>query len=254
MHALKITLIGLAALAVVAGAVYLARPAALHPVLVWLGLEEPPPQPKPPWLTIEQRLAQIEPASSERLKVKFAAAGVAYPPAGVTLVGLKAEKRLQLYARAGGKEWRLVHSYPVLAASGTHGPKLREGDRQVPEGLYDIDLLNPNSKFSVSMRVNYPNDFDRAMAAKEKRRDPLGGAIMIHGRASSIGCLAMGDPAAEELFVLAHAIGISQVKVIIAPVDFRSKPWPKIEKAPAWLNGLYGRIEAALELFPIPTN
>lgn len=255
MHAWKITLFGLAALALVGGAVYLARPAALQPVLVWLGLEPPaPPPPKPPLLTIEQRLQLIEPASSERLKERFKTANVPYPPADVTLVGLKAEKRLQLYARAAGKDWQLVHSYPVLAASGTHGPKLREGDRQVPEGLYDIDLLNPNSKFSVSMRVNYPNDFDKAMAAREKRTDPLGGAIMIHGRASSIGCLAMGDPAAEELFVLAHAIGIERVKVIIAPVDFRVKAWPTLEKAPAWLPGLYGQIEAALEQFPVPTN
>ena len=126
----------------------------------------------------------------------------------------------------------------------------RSGDRQVPEGLYDIDLLNPNSKFSVSMRVNYPNDFDKAMALKENRKDPLGGAIMIHGRSSSIGCLAMGDPASEELFVLASDIGIEKVKVIIAPQDFRVKARPTLAHAPDWLDGLYDQIEAAMKSFP----
>jgi len=240
----KLALIGLTVLVVAGAAVYVARPAALQPVLVWLGLEPPP------LLTIEERIALIGPAASERLATKFAAAGVSYPPAAVTLVGLKAERQLQLYARAAGRAWRLVHSYPVLAASGVAGPKLREGDKQVPEGLYDIDLLNPNSKFSVSMRVSYPNDFDKAMAAKEKRQDPLGGAIMIHGRASSIGCLAMGDPAAEELFTLAYAIGIENIKVIIAPHDFRVMPPPKIDKAPIWLSGLYARIDSALKALP----
>jgi hypothetical protein len=237
-----------------AGAVYLARPPALQPVLIWLGLEDPPPPPDPTKLTVAQRLELITPGSLERLLPKFQTAGVPYPPEAVTLVGLKAEKRLQLYAHGPGQDWRLIHSYKVLAASGVAGPKLREGDRQVPEGLYDIDLLNPNSKFSVSMRVNYPNDFDKAMALKEERKDPLGGAIMIHGRASSIGCLAMGDPASEELFVLAAAIGIDKVKVIIAPHDFRVKARPKLVKAPQWLEGLYDQIEAALKPFPPRTS
>lgn len=254
MQVWKITLIGLLVSAAVGGTLYFARPAAMQPVLVWLGLEPPPAPEKPPLLTIEERLALIATSSLERLSPKFAAAGVPYPPEEATLVGLKAEKRLQLYAHGPGQAWRLVHSYRVLAASGVAGPKLREGDRQVPEGLYDIDLLNPNSKFSVSMRVSYPNDFDKAMALVEKRKDPLGGAIMIHGRSSSIGCLAMGDPAAEELFVLAHDIGIEKLKVIIAPVDFRSKPRPKLAGAPVWLDGLYAQIESALKPFPVATN
>ena len=121
----------------------------------------------------------------------------------------------------------------------------------MPEGLYGIDFLHPNSKFSVAMRVTYPNDYDRANAAKEKRTD-LGGAIMIHGHAASIGCLAMGDPAAEELFVLAHDIGLENVTVILAPVDLRRRPRPVIDKPPAWLPDLYARIEAALKPLPLP--
>src|SRR5436190_607476 len=81
--------------------------------------------------------------------------------------------------RAGA--WRFVREYPVMAASGGRGPKLREGDGQVPEGMYTIDWLNPNSSYHLSMHVDYPNAFDRAHAADDGRT-ALGGAIMIHGR------------------------------------------------------------------------
>jgi L,D-transpeptidase catalytic domain len=239
----------LIAVALVGGMVLLAHPALMNRLLA--RLERASPRPTPPLLSLEDRLTLITPSATARLQPKFAAAGVAYPPEEVTLVGLKSDRRLQLYARGADQPWRLVHSYPVLAASGKAGPKLREGDRQVPEGIYDIDFLNPNSKFSVSMRVSYPNAFDRQMAAKEKRKN-LGGAIMIHGRASSTGCLAMGDPAAEELFTLAAAIGMRNIKVIIAPVDLRQQKPPKIKNGPAWVNDLYAQIETALK--PLPVN
>ena len=69
----------------------------------------------------------------------------------------------------GGQAWKLIHRYSVLAASGVAGPKLRQGDKQVPEGVYGISFLNPSSRYDVSLRVNYPNAFDRQMAAKDGR-------------------------------------------------------------------------------------
>jgi L,D-transpeptidase catalytic domain len=86
-----------------------------------------------------------------------------------------------------------IHSYSVLVASGHNGPKLREGDRQVPEGFYRITSLNPNSSYHLSIKLNYPNAFDQ-QHADEEGRDRLGGDIFIHGKAASIGCLAMGRP------------------------------------------------------------
>jgi murein L,D-transpeptidase YafK len=140
----------------------------------------------------------------------------------------------------------------VLAASGRAGPKLRQGDKQVPEGIYRISYLNPNSAYHVSMRVNYPNRFDRRMAKKD-RRQKLGGDIMIHGKKSSAGCLAMGDEAAEELFVLAAQTGNRKVKVIIAPSDMRKKGLPKqLTGQPAWVPQLYMQIASAMSEFPAP--
>jgi hypothetical protein len=130
--------------------------------------------------TVEQRLAQYGPAARERLRPHFERAGVPYPPARVVLLGVKDEKTLHVFAAAPGGELRHITSYPILAASGGPGPKLRRGDRQVPEGVYRVESLNPNSLYHLSLRLNYPNEFDRAMVAADGRTD-LGGDIMIHG-------------------------------------------------------------------------
>lgn len=197
--------------------------------------------------TISSRLKAFGPKVKARLRPAFDAAGVAYPPARVVLAAFKDEKRLELYAAGEGGALRLIRSYSVQAASGKLGPKLREADRQVPEGCYRIEYLNPNSRFHVSMKLDYPNAFDRRHAAAEGRTQP-GSDIMIHGRAVSIGCLAMGDPAAEELFVLAALTGIPNVEVIIAPVDFRVRSLPPgLETSlPSWTQELYATIRKAL--------
>jgi hypothetical protein len=117
--------------------------------------------------------------------------------------------------------------------------------------VYRISFLNPNSAYHVSLRVNYPNAFDRKMAAKDGRKD-LGGDIMIHGKNLSAGCLAMGDDAAEELFVLAAQTGLPKVKLIIAPTDFRQRgvsgPWPG---QPTWLPALYAEVATAMSEFKV---
>jgi murein L,D-transpeptidase YafK len=94
--------------------------------------------------------------------------------------------------------------------------------------------------------VNYPNDFDRAMARKEGRDRP-GSDIMIHGKDASIGCLAMGDRAAEELFTLAADAGLTQIRVVLSPVDFRTTELPSpTPPAPPWMTGVYQQVRAAL--------
>ncbi|QSA98763.1 murein L,D-transpeptidase family protein [Methylococcus sp. EFPC2] len=202
----------------------------------------PPPLSEPGQRSVADVLRDFGPYAVEQLQPYFVRAGVAYPPAEVTLVGLKAEKKLELWARDEGREYRFIRDYDILAASGTAGPKLRQGDGQVPEGIYRIVGLNPNSNFHLSMKLDYPNEYDRAHAAAEGRRDP-GSDIFIHGRAVSIGCLAMGDAAIDELFVLVAQVGKERVKVVIAPHDPRSRtlePVPGV--MPAWVGELYGMI------------
>ena len=204
-----------------------------------------PPAPE----TIASRIAAYGTAARARIAPGFARAGVAYPPRSVTLVGLKRERTLEVYAGSPSSQ-ALVASYPILAASGGPGPKVREGDNQVPEGIYGIESLNPNSAFHLSLRVSYPSAIDRRRALVDGRTR-LGGDIMIHGNAVSIGCLAMGDAAAEELFVLAADTGLPRIAVILAPHDLRRDPRPPaLDPAPAWAATLYADIAAALGRLP----
>ncbi|MHB9026391.1 MAG: L,D-transpeptidase family protein [Armatimonadota bacterium] len=199
--------------------------------------------------TVSDRLREYGPAARKRLASSFKKAKVAYPPRRIVLLGLKHEKTIELYAAGKGQGLRYIRSYPILAASGVLGPKLREGDRQVPEGLYRINYLNPNSMYHLSMRVDYPNRFDREMAKRDKR-SKLGGDIMIHGSNGSVGCLAMGDSVAEELFVLVADSGMGNVSVILSPYDFRKPPRVELPETPHWVPTLYKQIEAAVRKLP----
>ena len=202
--------------------------------------------------TVEDRVAEHGVAARSRLAPYFEAAGVPYPPARLVLAGFKQEKVLELYASDASGSLRFIRSYLVLAASGQLGPKLAEGDRQVPEGLYRIESLNPNSRFHLSLRVNYPNAFDLARAEEEGRRG-LGGDIMIHGADVSVGCLAIGDPAIEELFVLVAEVGRDNVSVVLSPVDLRRSSLPSGLVPPRpWVAGLYEEVRAALAALPLP--
>ncbi|MCB1483368.1 MAG: L,D-transpeptidase family protein [Hyphomicrobiaceae bacterium] len=219
--------------------------------LPWQGSSAHTTEPRSTY-TLEQRLGEISPAAKQRLTEKFETAKVAWPPSEIALVAVKDEKSIEMFSRSGGGEWAFVHRYKVLAASGNSGPKLKRGDKQVPEGIYNISFLNPNSRYHVSMRVSYPNAFDRKMASLDGRKD-LGGDIMIHGKNVSVGCLAIGDDAAEELFVLASEVGLSKIKVIIAPTDLRDHQVAEHAPGePSWLPKLYAQITLAMAPFKAP--
>lgn len=203
--------------------------------------------------TVSDRINQYGNQVESRWRPYFAKSGVPYPPRGLILVGLKKEKQLQVYASSDGQSPHFIRSFPILAASGKMGPKLREGDLQVPEGVYRIESLNPNSAFHLALRVSYPSEGDRAQAAHEGRTN-LGGDIMIHGSNASIGCLAMGDEAAEDLFVLTAQTGIEHTSVLLCPLDLRTSPVPPDAKRPQWVQDRYAQLETALKKLPHPST
>jgi L,D-transpeptidase catalytic domain len=190
--------------------------------------------------THAQVLARLGPVHRPRLRAAAARLGAPYPPERVRLVGLKREKRLEVWIPRG-RGWARLRSYRVLAASGGPGPKRREGDLQVPEGIYRLTRFNPNSRYHLSVRVDYPNRDDRAAAAAEGRTG-LGGDIFIHGKAASIGCLAIGDRAIEELYLLLADTGLGSSGLILSPSAEPDAP----DGAPAWVGQLYERIRAEL--------
>lgn len=172
----------------------------------------------------------------------FNNAGLDYPPKSIKLLAMKAERRMELWA-SEGSGYRYIKSYNILGASGSAGPKLVEGDMQVPEGIYGIVFLNPNSSYHLSMQLNYPNAFDLHYAKQEGRQQP-GSNIFIHGSDVSAGCLAIGDNAIEELFTLVYRIGKSHAEVIIAPHDPRVRQLSVATITPNWVSRLYERIAA----------
>ena len=222
--------IGLGALAVVLVCVYLFGRSLWYPVYLKIVGKR----------TVAEVVADVGDSARGRMASSFATAGIAYPPAEVTLLAVKESAELEVWAGSSTGPKRVL-TYDIQALSGVAGPKLREGDRQVPEGVYNIEGLNPNSSFHLSMKLNYPNSFDLKHANAEGRAEP-GTNIFIHGKATSVGCLAMGDPVIEELFVLAHDVGKDNIKVVIAPTDPRAASL-SAPGQPAWVAELYRSIE-----------
>ena len=117
--------------------------------------------------TVAEVIAQYSDQTKDNLAPLFAAQGIVYPPKNLALLAFKDTALLEVWAANADEEFKKITEYPVLAASGKLGPKLREGDKQVPEGIYNIAGFNPNSAYHLSMQVNYPNDFDLQHAKSE---------------------------------------------------------------------------------------
>jgi len=197
--------------------------------------------------TVAERLEQYEDQAKQRLLPLFQKVKVEYPPAWMGIVAIKDKKQLEVWVASENGDRVLLRDYPILASSGGAGPKLREGDYQVPEGVYKVEALNPNSMYHLSLRVNYPNKYDR-QKAKDENRTNLGGDIMIHGNQVSIGCLAMGDEAIEEIFVMAANIWPSHIPIVISPVDFRKdETVQEGGTTVSWIPSLYQTIQETLE-------
>ena len=197
--------------------------------------------------TVEKVVSELGSGVAARMAEHFRQAGLHYPPDQITLLAIKESQILELWC-GHGTDRALVKTYDVQAASGVPGPKLREGDRQVPEGKYQIAGLNPNSAYHLSMKLNYPNAFDRKWADREGREFP-GSNIFIHGAAVSVGCLAMGNRAIEELFVLVALVGMENVNVVIAPCDPRIGTLSKPDNAPGWVFDLYREVSKEFAKF-----
>jgi murein L,D-transpeptidase YafK len=146
------------------------------------------------------RVAKARETKFEALKEKFAKAGVAYPAKQMLVRAFKEEGELELWAGDGKAPLVRVATWPICAKSGALGPKRKQGDLQVPEGVYTIDKLNPWSSFHLSLHVDYPNKADKAAGKKLGIKD-LGGEIMVHGNCVTIGCIPIQDDPIEELYL-----------------------------------------------------
>ena len=109
----------------------------------------------------------------------------------------KQESELEIWKQDRSGRFALLKAYPICRWSGELGPKVKEGDRQAPEGFYTITpaQMNPNSQFYLSFDLGYPNAFDRAHGR-------TGAHLMVHGDCSSRGCYSMTDEQISEIYAL----------------------------------------------------
>jgi murein L,D-transpeptidase YafK len=109
----------------------------------------------------------------------------------------KQEAELEIWKQDRSGRFALLKTYPICRWSGDLGPKVREGDRQAPEGFYSISpaQMNPQSAYYLSFNTGYPNAFDKALGR-------TGSQLMVHGDCSSRGCYAMTDEQIAEIYSL----------------------------------------------------
>lgn len=157
-------------------------------MLVALAACAPPPD----------RVAQARAEQGVAVREIVLGAGLESPVRRLYLRAFKREKRLEVWGGDGGA-MKMIRDFPVAGLSGTLGPKRREGDLQVPEGLYVVDRFNPRSRFLLSLGLDYPNASDRVRSDRQRP----GSDIFVHGGTASIGCLAMTDPGIQQIYLLA---------------------------------------------------
>ncbi|WP_299478607.1 murein L,D-transpeptidase family protein [uncultured Roseibium sp.] len=111
----------------------------------------------------------------------------------------KEESEMEVWKQTRTGKYKKLEEFEICKWSGKLGPKFKEGDRQAPEGFYEITpaLMNPNSSYHLAFNLGYPNRYDRAHGR-------TGSHLMVHGACSSRGCYAMTDEQVEDIYALAR--------------------------------------------------
>lgn len=145
--------------------------------------------------------------------------------------------------RSGG--FGLLAAYPICNFSGTLGPKVSEGDRQAPEGFYDVTpaQMNPESHEYLAFNIGFPNAFDRSLGR-------TGSFLMVHGGCRSVGCYAMTDGAMGEIYALiSEAFDGGQQKIQLQAFPFRMTARNLTEHAPSANIGFWTMLKQGSDMF-----
>ncbi len=156
----------------------------------------------------------------------------------------KREFELELWMMRDGRFHRFA-TYPICKWSGTLGPKLKQGDRQAPEGFYTVDktALNPNSAWHRSFNLGFPNAFDRAHGR-------TGSFLMVHGGCGSIGCYAMTNPVIDEIWhLVTSALGGRQARFQVQVFPFRMTERNLSRHAGSPLAPFWANLKTGYDLF-----
>lgn len=151
-----------------------------------------------PYLPSTADLEEVQQIAKPRLEDQLAQGGFKIgQPLFIRIFKETSELEVWLRKASGYERFK---TYPICNYSGVLGPKLKEGDRQSPEGFYHVarEQLNPNSSYHLSFNLGFPNAYDRS-------HQRTGSYLMVHGNCVSIGCYAMTDAGIEEIYLLAEA-------------------------------------------------
>jgi hypothetical protein len=111
----------------------------------------------------------------------------------------------------------LLDTYPICHWTGSLGPKLKEGDKQSPEGFYSVGVPQTRlvGRWRKAFNLGFPNLHDQRLSR-------TGSYILVHGGCSSVGCFAMTDPVQNEIYNLATAaLSAGQARFHVHVFPFR---------------------------------
>ena len=173
---------------------------------------------------------QLSDREIEDLKFILKESGHMLDQLHILLVAYKAEEILELWGRDHSEEsFSKIKNYKFCKSSGTLGPKRKEGDLQIPEGVYHINRFNPNSQYFLSLGINYPNESDRIRGDKEQP----GSDIFIHGDCVTVGCIPITDKWIRELYFIADRAkenGQLDIPVLIFPFIMSGRKMKRYKK------------------------
>lgn len=156
----------------------------------------------------------------------------------------KTESELEVWKEKGGA-MVLFATYPICHWSGSLGPKLRQGDKQAPEGFYTITKkqLHHSVRWPRSLLINFPNILDQGEAR-------TGSDILIHGGCTSVGCYAMTNPVSDEIQRLtAAALDAGQEHVPVHIFPFRMTQENMREHQSAAWQGFWANLKEGYDAF-----
>jgi tetratricopeptide (TPR) repeat protein len=148
---------------------------------------------------------EIAGKDNEIVKLQKEIALIRQGPADRILIEKK-DRRLTLFAKGN-----VIKTCKIALGGNPDGPKVKQGDNKTPEGIYEIDSRNKDSRYHLSLHISYPNEEDKKRA--KKLGVSPGGDIMIHGIMNGYswvgdshtesdwtkGCIAVTDEEIEEI-------------------------------------------------------
>ncbi|MBS1760707.1 MAG: L,D-transpeptidase family protein [Bacteroidetes bacterium] len=189
----------------------------------------------------------------DTLQKQFSAAGLKWPAKYIYIRSFKFDAQLEVWVKDEiSQPFKLFKTYRVCALAGTLGPKRMEGDYQVPEGFYYINVFNPQSNYYLSLGLNYPNLSDKILSDSLRP----GSEIYIHGSCVTVGCIPITDQQIDELYILASYAkdqGQDFIPVHVFPIRYNKATsvqyLESLTKDDKGLKKFAGQLEGAYDYF-----